>query len=107
MRTYSCKTDKLRDVYGPQARNRLNQVVEAKMFEGLFYVEKRAEFKNQTLQKFGWDITAPRGMQYAEFKNQTLKNRLVHKSAMRNGIPQGMQYLKIALKWGYHCRFIL
>ena len=26
---------------------------------------------------------------YAEFKNQTLKNRLVHKSAMRNGIPPG------------------
>ena len=31
----------------------------------------------------------------AEFKNQTL---IVHKSAMRNGIPRGMQYLKIALK---------
>ena len=25
----------------------------------------------------------------AEFKNQTLINRLVHKSAMRNGIPSG------------------
>ena len=35
------------------------------------------------------------------------KNRLEHKSAMRNGIPRGMQYLKIALKWGYPCRFIL
>ena len=26
----------------------------------------------------------------AEFKNQTLKNRLVHISAMRNGIPPGV-----------------
>ena len=46
-----------------------NQVVESKMFEGLFYVEKCAEFKNQTLQKFGWYTTVlcateyPRGMQ--------------------------------------------
>ena len=71
--------DKLRDVCGPQARNRFNQVVEAKMLEGLFYVEKCVEFKNQTLQKFGWYTTVlcateyPWGMQYAEFKNQTLK----------------------------------
>ena len=44
----------------------------------------------------------------AEIKNQILKkNRLVHKSAMRNGYPRGMQYLKIAQKWGYHCRFVL
>ena len=31
---------------------------------------------------------------YAEFKNQSLKNRLVHKVAMRNGIPLGLQVLK-------------
>ena len=40
---------------------------------------------------------------YAE-KNQIFKkNRLVHKNAMRDGIPWG-QFLKLALKWGtlYH-----
>ena len=35
----------------PRARNRFNQVVEAKRFEGVFYVEKCAQFKNQTLKK--------------------------------------------------------
>ena len=42
---------------------------------------------------------------YAKFKNQTLKkNRLVHKNAMRSGIPQGRQFFKLVLKWDtlYH-----
>ena len=50
-----------------RARNRFNQVVEAKMLKGVFYVEKCAEFKNQIPKK----------------------NWLVHKSAMHNGISPG------------------
>ena len=49
------------------------------------YVEKCAEFKNQTLTKIGWYTKVLCATEY----------------------PQGMQYLKIALKWGYPCRFIL
>ena len=57
-------------LYCPRARNRcllayLNQVVEAKMFEGVFYgVEK-----------------------CAKLKNQLLKNRLVHKSVCATDYP--------------------
>ena len=42
------------------------------------YVEKCAEFKNQTLKKIGWYTKVLCATEY----------------------PQGMQYLKIALKWG-------
>ena len=35
----------------PRARNRFNQVVLAKRFEGVFLFRKCAEFKNQTLNK--------------------------------------------------------
>ena len=38
---------------------------------------------------------------FAEFKNQTLKkNRLVHKNAMRNGIPQGYAISQNSAKMG-------
>ena len=40
-------------------------------------------------------------------KIKLLKNRLVHKSAMRNGIPPGYAISQIALKWGYPCRSII
>ena len=36
----------------------------------------------------------------AEFKNQTLKNRLVHKSAMPNGIPPGCAIYQNSAKMG-------
>ena len=49
------------------------------------YVEKYAEFKNQTLKKIGWYTKVLFATEY----------------------PHGMQYLKIALKWGYPCRLIL
>ena len=49
------------------------------------YVKKCAEFKNQTLKKIGWYTKVLCATEY----------------------PWGMQYLKIALKWGYPCRFIL
>ena len=49
------------------------------------YVEKCAEFKNQTLKIIGW----------------------YEKVLCATEYPWGMQYLKIALKWGYSCRFIL
>ena len=49
------------------------------------YVEKCAVFKNQTLKKVGWYTKVLCTKEY----------------------PRGMQYLKIALKWGYHCRFKL
>ena len=49
------------------------------------YVEKCAEFKNQTHKKIGW---------YTKVLCATES-------------PRGMQYLKIALKLGYPCRFIL
>ena len=42
------------------------------------YVEKCAEFKNQTLKKIGWHTKVLCATKY----------------------PRGMQYLKIALKWG-------
>ena len=42
------------------------------------YVEKCAEFKNQTLKKIGWYTKVLCATEY----------------------PRGMQYLKIALKWG-------
>ena len=39
---------------------------------------------------------------YAEFKNQTLKkNRLVHKNAMRNRIPWGYAISQISTEMGY------
>ena len=72
-------------ILSPRARNRFNQVVEAKRFEGVFLCRKVYLIK----------------------KRNSLKNRLVHKSAMRNGIPPGMHCLKMALKWGYHCSFII
>ena len=37
--------------YSPRARNTFNQVVEAKRFKVYSYVEKYAEFKNETLKK--------------------------------------------------------
>ena len=49
------------------------------------YVEKCAEFKNQTLKEIGWYTKVLCATEY----------------------PRGVQYLKIALKWGYPCRFIL
>ena len=49
------------------------------------YVEKCAELKNQTLKKFRW---------YTKCYTQ-------------RHTPGAMQYLKIALEWGYPCRFIL
>ena len=49
------------------------------------YVEKCAEFKNQTLKNIGWYTKVLCAMEYS----------------------LGMQYLKIALKWGYPCRYIL
>ena len=49
------------------------------------YVEKCAEFKNQTLKKISWYTKVLCATEY----------------------PLGMQYLKIALKWGYSCRFII
>ena len=49
------------------------------------YVEKCAEFKNQTLKKIGWYTKVLCATEY----------------------PRGMQYLKIALKWGYPCIFII
>ena len=39
------------DIYSQRARNRFYQVVEAKILEGVLYVEKCAEFKNQILKK--------------------------------------------------------
>ena len=48
------------------------------------YEEKCAEFKNQTLKKISWYTKVLRAMEYL----------------------RGMQYLKIALKRGYPCRFI-
>ena len=36
----------------------------------------------------------------AEFKNKLLKNRLVHKSAMRNGIPPGYAISQNSTKVG-------
>ena len=39
--------------YSPKARNRFNQVVEAKSLKVCSYEEKCAEFKNQTLKKIG------------------------------------------------------
>ena len=57
----------------PRARNRFNQVVDAKRIEG----------KSEKCTKI-----------------KLLKHRLVHKSAMCNGIHWGRRYLKIALKWG-------
>ena len=73
------------DPDSPRARNRFNQVVEAKRFEVCSYVEQCAEFKNQTLKKIGWYTKVLCATEY----------------------PRGMQYLKEALKWGYPCRFIL
>ena len=49
------------------------------------YVEKCAEFKNQIVKKIGWYTKVLCATEY----------------------PRGMQYLKIALKWGYPCRCIL
>ena len=49
------------------------------------YEEKCAEFKNQTLKKIGWYTKVLCATEY----------------------PRGMQYLKIALKWGYPCMFII
>ena len=49
------------------------------------HVEKCAEFKNQTLKKIGWYTKVLCAREY----------------------PRGMQYLKIALKGGYPCRFII
>ena len=49
------------------------------------YVEKCAEFKNQTLKKIDWYTKVICATEY----------------------PRGMQYLKIALKWGDPCSFIL
>ena len=47
--------------------------------------EKCAKFKNQTLKKIGWYTKVLCATEY----------------------PRGMQYLKIALKWGYPCRLYL
>ena len=69
----------------PRAHNRFNQVVEAKGLKVCSYEEKCAESKNQTLKKIGWYTKVLCATEY----------------------PGGMQYLKIALKWGYPCRFIL
>ena len=41
------------------------------------------------------------------FKNQTLKNQLENKSAMRNRIPPGYAISQNSAKWGYPCRFIV
>ena len=49
------------------------------------YVKKCAEFKNLNLKKIGWYKKVLCATEYAG----------------------GTQYLKIALKWGYPCRFIL
>ena len=64
--------------YSPRARNRFNQVVEAKRLKVCSYVEKCAKFKNQTLKKIGWYTKVLCSTEY----------------------PWGMQYLKIAPKWG-------
>ena len=42
--------------------------------------------------------------QCAKFKNQTLKNWLVHKSALRNGIPRGYAISKKSAKIGVPLR---
>ena len=42
----------------------------------------------------------------AEFKNQTLKKSAGTKVLCANEYPRVRQYLKMALKWGYPCRFI-
>ena len=64
------------------ASNTFNQVAEAKRFEGVSYVEKYAEFKNQTLKKIGWYTKMLCATEYLG----------------------GRQFLKFALKWGtlYH-----
>ena len=49
------------------------------------YIEKRAEFKNQTLKNISWYTKVLCATEY----------------------PRGKQYLKIALKWGYPCNLII
>ena len=69
----------------PRARNRFNQVVEAKRFEGVFLCRKCAEFKNQTITKIGWYTKVLCATEY----------------------PRAMQYLRIVLKWGHPCMVII
>ena len=68
----------------PRASNTFNQVAEAKRFEGVFFCRKYAELKNQTLKKISWYTKKLCAAEY------------------RGG--GGMQFLKLALKWGtlYH-----
>ena len=73
------------DDSSPRARNRFNQVDEAKRLKVCSNAEKCAEFKNQTLKKIGRYIKVLYAMEY----------------------PRGMQYLKIALNWGDPCKFII
>ena len=43
----------------------------------------------------------------AELKTLTLKNRLVHKNAIRNRISQGLAISQNSAKMGYPCRFMI
>ena len=70
----NCRVNPLPSSISPRARNRFNQVVEGNGS----YVEKCAESKNQTLKRIGWYTKVLCATEY----------------------PRGMQYLKIALKWG-------
>ena len=64
---------------------------------------------------FNQGVVRPKGLKvcsyeekYSEFKNQTLKiSAGTQKCYVQRNTTRGRQYLKIALKWGYHCRCIL
>ena len=91
--------DKLLDTYRPSCRKKQKRccVIVQELTIGLIkwlrpnglkmcsYVEKCAEFKNQTLKKIGWYTKVLCATEY----------------------PRGRQYLKIALKWGYPSMFII
>ena len=68
-----------------RAHNRFNHVAEAKGLKVCSYVEKCAEFKNQIQIQIDWYTKVLCATEY----------------------PRGRQNLKIALKWGYPCWFII